>query len=133
MRRFILWLVTGVVLLCAAGCSWIGDFLAGADNSLPPAELLPVEHPITIHKLWDTQVGSGTEGAFIKLLPALGEGKLFAASHDGIVVALDVVNGQPVWKVDTKLNITAGVGLGNGLVLVGRRGRKKTERWNRRR
>ncbi len=113
------WLLVAVILLCASGCSWIGDYLAGADNSIPPAELLPVEHPITIRKLWDTRVGSGTEGAFIRLSPAIDEGRIYATSHDGVVMALDIVNGQPVWKADTQLAITAGVGLGNGLVLVG--------------
>jgi outer membrane protein assembly factor BamB len=113
------WLLAAVILLCAPGCSWIGDYLAGADNAIPPAELLPVDHPITIRKLWDTRVGSGTEGAYIRLLPAIDEGRIYAASHDGVVMALDIVNGQPVWKTDTQLAITAGVGLGDGLVLVG--------------
>lgn len=119
MRRFGGWLLVGLLWLGGAGCSWISDYLAGSDNALPPAELQTVENPIPVTKQWDAQVGSGTQGAFIRLLPVLSEGRLYAASHNGMVMALDAANGQTVWKTNTELTITAGVGVGDGLVLVG--------------
>lgn len=113
------WLLAVIFWLGGAGCSWIGDYLAGSDNALPPAELQTVENPIPVTKQWDAQVGSGTQGAFIRLLPVLSEGRLYAASHNGVVMALDAANGQTVWKTNTELTITAGVGVGDGLVLIG--------------
>jgi len=119
MHRLVGWLAVGMIWLYAAGCSWIGDYLAGSDNALPPAELQTVENPIPIKELWDVQVGSGTEGAFIKLLPVLAGDQLYAAGHNGIVMVLEAATGQTLWKTDTELTITAGVGVGDGLVLVG--------------
>ena len=119
MRRLGGWLLVGMLWLCTAGCSWIGDYLAGADNALPPAELQTVENPIPVSKQWDVQVGSGTEGAFVRLLPVLAEGQIYAASHDGVVMAVDAATGQTRWKTDTDLTLTGGVGVGDGLVLAG--------------
>lgn len=104
----------------SAGCSWLGGWFGGSDNSLQPAELKSVAAPIGVQQLWETKVGSGAENQFIRLIPALADGRLYAASHDGTVVALDALSGQRVWETDTALPISGGVGLSdNGLVLVG--------------
>lgn len=104
-------------LALIAGCSWFGS----SDNSIPPAELKTIAQPITVQQLWETRVGSGTENQFIRLIPALADGRIYAASHDGTVMALDALNGQRLWEVATKLPISGGVGLmlDPGLVLVG--------------
>ena len=112
-------IVVLLILLSSSGCSMITGYLRGTDNSIPPAELVPIKNPIAIRKLWETRVGSGTEGAFIKLSPAVEQGRIYAASHDGLVKALNTADGNPLWEVKTKLSISAGVGLGDGLVLVG--------------
>ncbi len=119
MQRLKGWLLLGIIWLGGAGCSWIGDYLAGSDNALPPAELQTVENPIPVNKQWEAQVGSGTEGAFVRLLPVLAESRLYAASHNGVVMALDAATGQTLWKTNTDLTLTGGVGVGDGLVLVG--------------
>ncbi len=108
-----------LLMLLSSGCSWIGSYLAGTDNSTPPAELVAIAQPIPIQKLWDAQVGSGAGKAFIKLAPAVGQGRVYAAGHDGNVVALDAETGRALWTVDTGLELSAGVGLGDGLVLAG--------------
>ena len=105
-----------LLLILSAGCSWFG----GSDNSIPPAELISVAQPINVQQLWETQVGSGTEKQFIRLTPALLDGRLYAASHDGTVVALDAINGQRLWETATDLPISGGVGVSqNGMVLFG--------------
>ncbi|MCP5424505.1 MAG: outer membrane protein assembly factor BamB [Gammaproteobacteria bacterium] len=108
-----------VALLLISGCGAINRYLAGSDNSLPPADLVPIDDPIAIQELWNKRVGSGTEGNFISLKPVVAEGAVFAASYDGIVSALDADSGAELWEKDTDLDITAGVGVGDGLVLVG--------------
>lgn len=112
MRR----LLPLLLLALSAGCSWFGS----SNNSIPPAELKSIAQPISVQQLWETRVGAGTEDQFIRLVPALADGRLYAASHDGTVMALDALSGQHLWETATKLPISGGVGLNNaGLVLVG--------------
>lgn len=107
------------LIFTCTGCGWLNDYLAGSDNALPPAELKPILQPITVENLWNADVGRGTAGAFVKLVPVVQLGRIYAASHDGVVMALDADTGKPIWEVDTDLPISAGVGISNELVLVG--------------
>lgn len=107
-------------LVLSAGCSWFGGWFGGSDNSTPPAELKTIARPVGVRQLWETQVGSGVKKQFIRLTPVLADGRLYAASFDGVVVALDALSGQRLWESSTQLPITGGVGVSdNGLVLVG--------------
>ena len=57
---------------------------------------------------------------FLRLVPALADGRIYAASADGVVMALDALTGQRLWETNTQLPITGGVGLSEtGLVLFG--------------
>jgi outer membrane protein assembly factor BamB len=112
MIRFVLVVLHALLI---SGCSW---FMGGSDNAPPPAKLLSIENPITPRKLWDTKV-SGTAGTFLHLTPAIDRGRIYVAGHEGDVMGLDAESGSPLWKVSTGLAISSGVGLGDGLVLIG--------------
>ncbi len=109
-----------LLLTLSAGCSWIGGWFGGSESVIPPSELKNIAAPVTVQPLWETKVGAGTEDQFIRLVPTLADGRIYAASHDGVVIALEALTGQRLWEIDTKLPISGGVGLSdNGLVLVG--------------
>ncbi|HAS52428.1 MAG TPA: outer membrane protein assembly factor BamB [Gammaproteobacteria bacterium] len=112
-----------LLLILSAGCSTVSGWFGGSDNSIPPAELKTIAEPaISVQQLWQIQVGSGAEDQFIRLTPALNDGRIYAASHNGMVMALDALSGQRVWETATGLPISGGVGISDdGLVLVGTR------------
>ena len=108
-----------LTLVLSAGCSTIGGWFS-SDNTLPPAELQTVAQPISVQPLWETKVGAGAKDQFIRLVPVLADGRIYAASADGVVMALDALSGQRLWETSTQLSITGGVGVSDtGLVLVG--------------
>ncbi len=108
------------MLLSVVGCSTISGWFGGSDNTTPPAELKAIAQPISIQSLWETRIGAAAEDPLIRLTPALLDGRVYAASHDGAVVALDALSGQRLWAVDTQLSISGGVGVSDdGLILVG--------------
>ena len=108
-----------LTLVLSAGCSTIGGWFS-SDNSIPPAELQTVAQPIGVQQLWETKVGAGAKDQFIRLVPVLADGRIYAASADGVVMALDALSGQRLWETSTQLSITGGVGVSEaGLVLVG--------------
>lgn len=108
-----------LTLVLSAGCSTIGGWFS-SDNTIPPAELQTVAQPIGVQQLWETKVGAGAKDQFIRLVPVLADGRIYAASADGVVMALDALSGQRLWETSTQLSITGGVGVSEaGLVLVG--------------
>jgi len=108
-----------VLSLFSVSCGYINSYLRGSDNRIPPAKLMPIERPIAIQALWSVQVGRGQGKGFIRLAPAVDGGRVYAASHDGVVMAIDAGTGQIIWNIQTKLPISAGAGLGDDVVLVG--------------
>lgn len=116
IRRALLFLL--VVL--NAGCGGLGSWFGGSDNTPQPAKLQSIAQPVTIQQLWQTRIGAGARDHSLQLNPAWSDGRIYAASHDGTVVALDALSGRPLWTNATQLPISGGVGLSApGLVLFG--------------
>ena len=108
-------LTLAMLLPGLAGCSWFGD----KDTSEPPAELVKFKSTLNVRKLWSAKVGDGTEFLRLGLTPATDGSRIYAAAHDGNVVAVDAESGSRVWLVKSKLPLAAGPGVGEGLVAVG--------------
>lgn len=116
MRRSVM-LVALLGLL--QGCGWLTEWASGTDNSVPPTPLVSIANPMPVREVWSTSVGDGADKAFVRLQLAFDQGSLYAASRDGIVMALDAASGRKLWSVDTDLPITGALGVGSGLVVFG--------------
>ena len=97
-------------------CSLFGD---KEEPIEPPAELVAFEATVKVDRLWNVRFGKGAEGLLQGLTPATEGGRVYAGTHNGRAISLDVETGKPVWAVSTKLEFSAGPGVGEGLVVFG--------------
>ena len=112
VRRVATGLVAAVSI---AGC---GLFGGGDDEELQPTELLDFKQTLDVRRLWSAKLGKGTEFLRIALSPAGDGNRIYAASHDGRVSAYDPEDGDRIWRTEIGLMLSAGPGVGEGLVVV---------------
>ena len=110
-------LVTAVCLLLT-GCSYL-PWLSGEKDPNPPSELVEFTPELTVKTLWQVDAGEGAEEQRLKLVPVLHRGRLHIADREGQVAAFQASDGQRLWQAETGLPISAGPGIGEGLLLVG--------------
>jgi len=94
----------------------------GCDNDKevdPPAELVELKATRDVKRVWSTGLGGDSERLRLALRPEVVEGTVYAASHDGEVIAMSADTGKRLWTVKTKLALSAGPGVGGGLIVVG--------------
>jgi outer membrane protein assembly factor BamB len=85
-----------------------------------PAELTDIANPtVRVQKLWGASVGGGGKKLRLGLGLASADNRLFAAGRDGDVAAFDLKSGKQLWRVDTKLALAGGTGVGSDVVAVG--------------
>jgi outer membrane protein assembly factor BamB len=89
------------------------------DKFDPPAELTEFHSTAKVEHAWSAGVGGGKPALRLGLGLALDGDRVFAAGHNGDVVAYDVLTGRRLWQTDTKLDLTGGPGAGSGLVVAG--------------
>jgi len=105
-------LVIGAFLL--ASCSWFDS----KDDELKPAELTKISNQIAVKKLWSTKLGGDAEFLRIALRPAGDVDRIYAASRDGNVSAYHPRTGKQIWRTRLDLELSAGPGIGERLVVV---------------
>ena len=86
--------LTGLLLLMVSACSWFG----GDDevDEIKPTKLTSINAEIRIRPIWNAKIGKGAQDRAIKLVPAVATSRVFAASADGKVVALQANNGRKI-------------------------------------
>lgn len=93
--------------------------LEGEDNAAPPTALTPLENQVSFKRRWSRDIGVGFDEYNLNLRPAMDGSRVFAADREGRVVALESLTGDELWSVKTGAAISAGPGVGEGLVLLG--------------
>ncbi len=92
-------LIITLLALSLSGCATVSDWFAD-DEELEIRRLKPIEAAFEPEIKWDIDVGDGVQDYFSRLAPAVAYGKVFAASRDGIVVAIDQQTGKKIWEQD---------------------------------
>ncbi len=107
--------VLAIALL--SGCStWSWNPFAKPDPKTAPAELQNFSTSMAVKNAWTVNVGSAGEYMFN---PVNVGGDVYAASADGTIARINATNGQVKWRVRADMNLTAGVGASDSLVVVG--------------
>jgi len=111
-----------VVARLAAGWLALAALLVGCDKDkdvAPPATLVPFAAKLSVQRLWDASLGGKDRALRLALAPAADDKRIYAAGPDGSVHAFDALSGRSLWRVNSKLGLSAGPGVGAGLVVTG--------------
>jgi outer membrane protein assembly factor BamB len=101
-------------LALLAGCSSLQR-----DNVEPPAPLQTIETTLDVRTAWGRTTSDGTRDLFLLLRPYLEDQRLYVAGVGGRVGAYDARDGSRLWRTETGLALSGGVGGGEGLIVVG--------------
>jgi outer membrane protein assembly factor BamB len=101
-------------LLIAAGCSKDKDVE-------PPAKLVDFPMTLPVKQIWHEGVGGGKKQMVLRLGlgPAIDANTVYAASHQGEVVAVALGTGRRMWVKSFKVPLSAGPAAALGMVVVG--------------
>jgi outer membrane protein assembly factor BamB len=94
-------------------------FGSDKDKELEPAKLTKIDTKVNIKRLWSVKVGDDAEFLRVALQPVGDGNRIYAASRDGNVVALHPESGKSFWRTKLDMELSAGPGVGEGLVVVG--------------
>ncbi|MHB1215095.1 MAG: outer membrane protein assembly factor BamB [Thiobacillus sp.] len=115
-------LIVAGLALVLSGCSTVGSMtstVGGWFGSSPtkakPAELVEFKPAASIAEAWKSETGDTAGHTFHPI--AAGD-DVYAAGGSR-VVRIAVANGHSVWNTDAGMKLSAGVGVGQGLVFVG--------------
>ncbi len=101
--------------LVLSSCGMFGD----KEEELEPKELVKLQNQVKVKRLWSTKVGGDSEFLLVGLRPVGDGSRIYAASQDGKVIAVDPETGKQHWKVDLDTELSSGPGVSDGSVAVG--------------
>ncbi len=112
--------LTRKALLCGAlwlgGCSTIGDWINGKNNVAMPTKLVEFSQTAQFGVRWHAELGEAGAGV---LQPAVSKDSVFGVSGNGALSRLARSTGKLVWRVESGIRVSGGVGAGAGIVVVG--------------
>lgn len=94
----------------------MADKLFGAEPANPPSELKEIKSSYIAKIDWSVKLGSTDKYDYT---PAVDAGSVYGANTEGEITKIDIASGKVIWRVNVGETISGGVGVGNGLVLVG--------------
>lgn len=109
------------LLLTLSACANLNplNWFSGDDEVNVPRELVDFQREVNLVRDWSRDVGNGQGDNYTRIEPTFDGGVVYAASENGVVVAITADQGEEVWRTRIRSTITGGVGAGRGLVLIG--------------
>lgn len=117
MRRRLL---LALLLLWGTSACSILDFSKSAANE--PADLKRIKNQtLRIQEVWSEDVGKGSGNLLTGFQLAVDGRRVYVANRDGDIVALNLEDGDEVWRTETDLRVISGPSVADGRLLVGTR------------
>ncbi len=113
MKRYKYMAVLALALL-TVGCS-----SSSSKKELKPQALEKIISEVELKKEWSTSIGKGQGRLWNNLTPAVDGDYLFVSDINGRVSALNRFTGKTIWTRKLKLDVSGGVGVGSGMVILG--------------
>lgn len=107
------------LVVSLGGCSTlesVGSWFSPRKPALQPAPLVDFKPSVQVQRVWEAN--AGTAGIHV-FSPASDGRAVYAAGQEGRIIKLDAASGTVLWRVESGHTLSAGVGVGEGLVLVG--------------
>ncbi len=90
---------TRVVQAALGAAAFLALAACGDKEIDPPEELVDIVPKRTVQREWSAGLGGDSERLRLALRPLVVDGTVYAASHDGEVVALAADTGRRLWMV----------------------------------
>ena len=90
-----------------------------SNNVEPPAPLVSFTPGVRVERIWSTSVGSADAILRLGIVAASDGVNVYTADRGGSVYAFTLKSGRRLWRTETHLPLSAGPGVGAGLVVVG--------------
>lgn len=114
------WLLPALLSLSLGACSTVsGWFDIDDEDPTDPVPLVDIEQTVKIKKLWSTGVGDGQGKGLYRLQPVIDGERIYAASAEGEVKAIERGRGKTLWDTELDIELSGGVGVYEQAVFVG--------------
>jgi outer membrane protein assembly factor BamB len=113
-RAALIALVTASSLVTSA-CSLFDT----TPDHLKPMELESFERSAKLKRIWSSGVGASQDVRYVRMSIGTDGETLFASDIKGQVNAFNRFNGKRLWRTDLDQDLSAGVGVGFGIALLG--------------
>jgi outer membrane protein assembly factor BamB len=108
MRFWVLLMLSALVAACSS-----------ANPRNQPTPLDEVDNSVRLLIKWERGLGVGTNQTRLKLAPASDSERVYIADRRGAVAAYAVNNGELKWRIQLDVQISSGVALINGMLIIG--------------
>jgi outer membrane protein assembly factor BamB len=117
-------LAVACIALAASGCATIQSYIPSipapdwtwlTGSSRKPGPLPELSPSVTPVIAWQASIGKAAGG----FMPLVTADAVYAAAADGTIARFDPANGRVIWRISAGRTLSAGVGAGDSIVVVG--------------
>ncbi|MDF1827521.1 MAG: outer membrane protein assembly factor BamB [Legionellaceae bacterium] len=103
------------VFLNIQGCTYLDNYWLGKDNTAVPGPLPQIDSRVTWTPCWTVSMGKSApkQDAYLRLRPAMDGSVIYAASHQGLVKAVNKRTGEVLWSKQQAQKLVSGPAVGS--------------------